>query len=89
MQLHLDRRDRRPLYLQVVEQIKDLIRNGVLPAGSRLPSIRELAADTGLTRLTVHNAYAELQADGWIEMQLGDLLRLGRSDFFNVHTARG
>lgn len=71
MQLQLNRHDRRPLYLQVAEQIKDLIRSGALPAGSRLPPIRELAANTGSTRLTIHNAYAELQADGWINSFVG------------------
>jgi DNA-binding transcriptional MocR family regulator len=71
MQLQIDRHDRRPLYVQVIEQIKDLIRSGALPVGSRLPPIRELAAQTGLTRLTIHNAYAELQADGWINSFVG------------------
>jgi 2-aminoadipate transaminase len=71
MQLQLDRHDRRPLYLQLVEQIQDLIRSGALPSGSRLPPIRQLANELGLTRLTVHNAYAELQADGWIESFVG------------------
>ena len=63
MHLELNRQDRRPLYMQIVEQIQHLIRTGALPLGSRLPPIRELAIDLGLTRLTVHNAYAELQAD--------------------------
>jgi DNA-binding transcriptional MocR family regulator len=59
------------LYLQVVEQIQERIRSGALPVGSRLPPIRQLAGELGLTRLTVHNAYAELQADGWIESYVG------------------
>jgi DNA-binding transcriptional MocR family regulator len=71
MHLQLDRHDRRPLYMQIVEQIQQHIRTGALPLGSRLPPIRELAVDLGLTRLTVHNAYAELQADGWIESHVG------------------
>jgi len=71
MQLHLDRDGRQPLYMQVVAQIQDRIRSGALPAGTRLPPIRELARDLGLTRLTVHNSYAELQADGWIESFVG------------------
>lgn len=71
MQLLLDRRGQRPLYLQVVEQIQERIRSGALPVGSRLPPIRQLADELGLTRLTVHNAYAELQADGWIESFVG------------------
>lgn len=71
MHLQLDRQDRRPLYMQIVEQIQQHIRTGALPLGSRLPPIRELATDLGLTRLTVHNAYAELQADGWLESHVG------------------
>lgn len=71
MQLHLDRDGRQPLYMQIVAQIQDRIRGGALPAGTRLPPIRELARDLGLTRLTVHNSYAELQADGWIESFVG------------------
>lgn len=71
MQLQLNRHGQRPLYLQVVEQIQERIRSGALPVGSRLPPIRQLADVLGLTRLTVHNAYAELQADGWIESFVG------------------
>lgn len=71
MQLHVERHTQRPLYLQVVEQIRTRIRSGALPTGSRLPPIRQLANELGLTRLTVHNAYAELQADGWIESFVG------------------
>ncbi|HEX6289889.1 MAG TPA: PLP-dependent aminotransferase family protein [Herpetosiphonaceae bacterium] len=71
MQLQIERRSQRPLYLQLVEQIQERIRSGALPAGSRLPPIRQIATELGLTRLTVHNAYAELQADGWIESFVG------------------
>lgn len=71
MHLQIDRQARQPLYLQVAEQIRERIRSGVLPAGSRLPPIRQLARELGLTRLTVHSAYAELQADGWIESFVG------------------
>ncbi|HEU5200182.1 MAG TPA: PLP-dependent aminotransferase family protein, partial [Ktedonobacterales bacterium] len=42
-----------------------------LPPGDRLPTVRQLAADLGLTRLTVHSAYAELQAQGLIESVVG------------------
>jgi DNA-binding transcriptional MocR family regulator len=71
VQLHIDRENQRPLYLQVVEQVKERIRGGALPGGTRLPPVRQLAEELGLTRLTVHNAYAELQADGWIESFVG------------------
>jgi DNA-binding transcriptional MocR family regulator len=69
--LQLDRDDRRPLYLQIVTQIKQQISNGSLPPGTRLPPVRSLAEQLDLTRLTVHSAYSELQADGWVEATVG------------------
>lgn len=60
-----------PIYRQIVEQVRDQIVSGVLPAGFRLPPVRQIAAQQGLTRLTVHSAYAELQAQGLVEAQVG------------------
>lgn len=60
-----------PLYRQVVEQVAGLIASGALPAGTRLPPVRELAATLSLTRLTIHSAYTELQARGLIESHVG------------------
>ncbi|GAC1364284.1 MAG: PLP-dependent aminotransferase family protein [Herpetosiphon sp.] len=71
MRIEIDREARLPLYLQVVEQIKERIRSGGLVAGTRLPTVRQFAEELQLTRLTVHNAYTELQADGWIESFVG------------------
>ena len=69
--LQLDRNKKRPLYQQITEQIKNKISQGHLPIGTRLPSVRQLAQDLELTRLTVHNAYSELQAAGWVESTVG------------------
>ena len=71
MELTLQRDADLPLYRQIVNQIRDLIRSGALSPGYRLPTVRQLAADLGLTRLTVHSAYAELQAQGLIESHVG------------------
>lgn len=71
MKLTLQRESEIPLYRQVVEQVRDYIRSGVLAPGSRLPTVRQLAGELGLTRLTVQNAYAELQAEGLIEGSVG------------------
>lgn len=71
MKFSLQRADTLPLYQQLVEQIREYIRSGSLPVGSRLPTVRQLASDYGLTRLTVHTAYAELQAQGLIESVVG------------------
>jgi DNA-binding transcriptional MocR family regulator len=59
------------LYLQIAEQIKDQISTQQLPVGARLPTIRQLADELGVTRVTVQNAYDELQAGGWIEATIG------------------
>jgi DNA-binding transcriptional MocR family regulator len=71
LQLELDRASRVPIYQQVAGQIKELIGAGKLPGGSRLPTIRRLAEQLGVTRLTVQTAYAELQSGGWIEATVG------------------
>jgi DNA-binding transcriptional MocR family regulator len=67
----LNRSDHISLYQQIAEQIKDQICNHRLPAGARLPTIRQLAQELGVTRVTVQNAYDELQAGGWIESTIG------------------
>ncbi len=71
LSLQIDRESRCPIYQQIVNQIKRQISIGDLPAGTRLPAVRHLAFMLGVTRLTVHNAYAELQADGWVEATVG------------------
>lgn len=71
LDLTINRDSKPPLYRQIAEQIKTQIGNGRLPATSRLPTVRGLARSLGVTRLTVQNAYAELQADGWIEATVG------------------
>ncbi len=71
LDLTISRDSKPPLYRQIAEQIKTQISNGRLPANSRLPTVRGLARSLGVTRLTVQNAYAELQADGWVEATVG------------------
>src|SRR3712207_4989095 len=71
MEFQLNRDHAKPLYLQLAEQMQERIRTGSLPTGTKLPPVRSLANDLGLTRLTVHNAYSELQAGGWVEAYVG------------------
>jgi DNA-binding transcriptional MocR family regulator len=71
LSIELDRTARVPIYQQVAGQIKEQIGTGRLPAGARLPTIRGLALQLGVTRLTVQTAYAELQSGGWIEATIG------------------
>ncbi|GAB4444381.1 MAG: PLP-dependent aminotransferase family protein [Chloroflexi bacterium OHK40] len=71
MQFELDRGSREPLYRQLATSVQQRIRSGALPPRTRLPTVRQLAQQLGVTRLTVHSAYAELQAGGWIEATVG------------------
>lgn len=70
-ELFLSQNDSRPMYLQIMEQIKQKVRAGDWPAGQSLPSIRELSALTKVSVITVKRAYAELEAEGVIVTQAG------------------
>ena len=61
----------RPLYEQITETLQREIADGTLPAGTRLPSSRQLARDLRVSRITVVTAYAELEAAGAIEARGG------------------
>ncbi|MEX1021182.1 MAG: PLP-dependent aminotransferase family protein [Litorilinea sp.] len=80
MDIAFDRNSTVPVYRQIAEQIKTHISAGRLPAESRLPTVRRLATELGVTRLTVQNAYAELQSAGWTESTVG------RGTFVAAHT---
>ena len=57
----------KPVYLQLVDQVRTAAASGVLKAGDGLPSIRPLAEELRVNRNTVAKAYAELEAQGVIE----------------------
>ena len=54
----------RPIYSQIVEIIKLRIVSGYYPAGEKLPSVRELAAEAGVNPNTMQKAFAELESSG-------------------------
>src|SRR3954468_6461688 len=56
--------------------LREAIRAGRLPPGTRLPPYRSLAADLGLARNTVADAYAELVAEGWLTARQGSGTRV-------------
>jgi len=60
-----------PLHVQLKEQIRYAIMSGTYPAGSALPSIRDLTAELGIHRNTVHRVYLELQASGLLVSRPG------------------
>lgn len=61
--------DDRPIYVQLMETITLAIASGALPAGSRLPSVRDLAAEAGVNPNTMQRALAELERSGLIHSQ--------------------
>ena len=69
--LILAQSDPRPLYLQIIEQVRRRVAVGDLPSGMELPSIRQLAADLQVSVITVKRAYLELERDGVIETRQG------------------
>lgn len=64
--IFLDYQDRRPLYEQITERYRQLILNGVLEAGSKMPSVRQLAIELAINPNTIQRAYMELEQQGLI-----------------------
>lgn len=71
MRISLDRTGRTSLYLQIENFFRSAIGSGKLPVESRLPSARALAADLGVSRMTVEGAYAGLEAEGLVRREIG------------------
>ena len=69
--VHLDYRDARPIYGQIVDGFREQIISGVLRSGDKLPSVRELAAELTINPNTIQRAYRQLELDGWIATVAG------------------
>ena len=67
MDLELDPASTTPPYEQLRVQLLERMQRGALPAGSRLPTVRQLAVELDLAPGTVARAYKELEAAGAIE----------------------
>ena len=79
--LFLDYQDSRPIYEQIVRQVKGLILSGELPEGEALPSMRLLARDLRISVITTKRAYEELEREGFLTTVPG-------KGCFAVHTYR-
>jgi GntR family transcriptional regulator len=71
MLIQLNFKSGKPVYLQVVDQVKSAAASGALRTGEPLPSIRPLAEQLRINRNTVAKAYAELEGQGVIETIAG------------------
>ncbi len=71
MKLHLDFRSGVPIYLQIVDQIKQMLISGELKLEDQLPTVRQLAAELRVNFNTVARAYRILDEAGLISTQQG------------------
>ncbi len=69
--MNISQTDARPMYLQIMEQIRQRIAVGDWPPGQELPSIRVLAADLRVSVITVKRAYLDLENEGVIVTRHG------------------
>lgn len=69
--IELDRNSAQALHRQIEASIRERIRSGVLPASIALPATRALAAELGVTRGVVVEAYAQLVAEGYLTSRSG------------------
>lgn len=70
--LEADSRAGLPLHAQVYRRLRQAILDGVLAPGARLPSTRTLAADLSVSRTTAEEAFAQLDAEGYLVRKVGD-----------------
>lgn len=59
----------RPVYVQLVEQLELALLNGTFPPGTRVPPVRELAAEAGVNPNTMQRALQELESRGLLQAQ--------------------
>ena len=84
MKIPLDRKSRKPIYLQIKDKISRLIKSGLLQPEERLPSIRSLAENLQVNKLTILEAYSILEADGIIFARQGSGYFVNKSNIINT-----
>lgn len=65
--VHLDYRDAKPIYIQIIDNLRSQIAAGILQPGDKLPSVRELATQLSINPNTIQRAYREMEANGMIQ----------------------
>jgi GntR family transcriptional regulator len=61
-----------PIYRQMIDQIRDQIVSGQLPAGQQMPSVRQLAEELAVNQNTILKVYNELCREGLLKMERGN-----------------
>ena len=68
---HIDRAGSVPAYAQLVQQVREALRLGVLHPGDELPTVREVVTSCAVNAATVLKAYRELELSGLVEARQG------------------
>jgi len=71
MFLQLNPQSGLPIYRQMLQQLKERIGGGQIPAGTKLPSVRDLSAELHVNPLTVGKVYQLLEQEGLVEFRRG------------------
>lgn len=71
MSLHIEPSSPDPIYRQIAGQITRMVTAGQYLPGTRLPSVRDVAAAHAINPMTVSKAYAQLEAQGVLQRQRG------------------
>jgi GntR family transcriptional regulator len=71
IEFHLDSRSGVPAYLQLVQQVRQAIRLGMLRPGDQLPTVKEVVTSVTLNPNTVLHAYRQLDLEGLVEGRQG------------------
>lgn len=71
MRVRLKSTDQRPLYVQIMDEVRRGLVRGTIGPGDALPSVRELATELRINPRTVSQAYAELERDGVVRVRQG------------------
>lgn len=64
--ISLNFKDKRPIYEQVMDRLKELMVVGALPENTQLPSVRSMAVELSINPNTIQRAYGELERQGYI-----------------------
>jgi GntR family transcriptional regulator len=71
IEFHLDGRSGVAPYLQLIQQVRQAMRLGLLSEGDRLPTVKEVVAKIAINPNTVHKAYRELEYEGLVTARPG------------------
>src|ERR1043166_9002865 len=71
IEFHLDKRSGIPTYLQLVQQVRQAVRLGILRPGDQLPTVKEVVGSLTINPNTVLKAYRDLDREGLVEGRRG------------------